>query len=114
MFYFVLVLFNLILIEAITNLLVKSELFLPVRKYLFGSKNRILKFASRILDCPYCTSVWVSLGSVCMLYLFIIGILPSLLALFLLGIVLHRCSNILHFVIDRIDPHFGNGQGEQK
>jgi len=101
-----------LLVEAITGILVKSELFLPVRKYLFESNYRIFKFVFRILDCPYCTSVWVSLFCVCMLYLYIIGMLHEILALFLLGIILHRFSNIIHHLIDRIDPHFGNGQGE--
>jgi hypothetical protein len=100
-----------LLVEAITGILVKSDLFIPVRKYLFESKNRVLKFVSEILDCPYCTSVWVSLFCVCMLYIFIIGILPRILALFFLGIILHRISNIVHHVIDRLDPNHGSGQG---
>ena len=99
---------TIILIEAITNILTKSELFRPLRAYLFSSNNKILKFVHNILDCAYCTSVWVSLSSILLLCLYINNLLPQMLALFFMGIILHRLSNILHFIIDRIDSnHIG-------
>ena len=96
---------TIILIEAITNILNKSELFEPVRRIFFESKNRIIKFISNIIECPYCTSVWVSLFCTAMLYLYKTDTLPQILALFFIGLVLHRISNILHHVIDRIDSN---------
>jgi len=98
------IIITIILVEAITGILTKSDIFLPLRKYLFKSNNRVLKFIHAILDCPYCTSVWVGIFFSIMLYLFIIKLLPQIMALFFMGIVLHRLSNILHFIIDRIDP----------
>lgn len=111
MIFIIIVLFNLVLVEAMTNLLTKSELFLPVRKYLFESNNRVYKFISKIVDCPYCTSVWVSLFCVCMLYLFLVNLLPTVFVLFFAGIVIHRLSNVLHCIIDRIDSNHRFGQG---
>ena len=99
---------TIILIEAITGIISKSELFEPLREFLFNSNNRILKFMHNVTDCSYCTSVWVSLFCTGMLCLYKINILPQILALFFMGIVLHRLSNVLHFIIDRIDSnHIG-------
>jgi len=95
----------IILIEAITGIITKSELFQPIRKFLFNSNSRILKFIHDITDCPYCTSVWVSLFCTGMLCLYKLNIMPQLLALFFMGVVLHRLSNVLHFIIDRIDSN---------
>jgi len=99
------ILVTIIVIEAMTNILSKSELFRPLRKFLFESKNKSLRFIHDILDCPYCTSVWVSVFCVIMLYLYINEILPQMLALFFIGILFHRLANILHFVIDRLDSN---------
>jgi hypothetical protein len=96
---------TIILIEAITGIITKSELFRPLRVFLFESNNRFLKFIHDITDCPYCTSVWVSLFCIAMLCLYKYNIMPQILALFFMGIVLHRLSNILHFMIDRIDSN---------
>jgi len=99
------ILITIILIEAITNILSKSELFSPLREFLFNSNSKVLRFIHNMIDCPYCTSVWVSLFLTVMLYLYNINTLPQILALFFMGIVLHRISNVLHFVIDRIDSN---------
>ena len=96
---------TIILIEAITNILTKSDILRPLRAYLFGSKNRVLKFIHNILDCSYCTSVWVSLSSILLLCLYINHLLPHILALFFMGVILHRLSNVLHFIIDRVDSN---------
>jgi len=98
----------IILIESITNIITKSELFSPIREFLFNSDYKILKFVHSILDCPYCTSVWVSLFCTAMFYLYIINSLPYTLALFFIGLILHRLSNVLHFIIDRFDSNHDN------
>jgi len=107
------ILITIILIESITNILSKSILFEPIREF-FHKHN---KFIYKLLDCPYCTSVWVGMFCVTMLYLHNINILPLSLALFFVGIVFHRLSNILHFIIDRIDSNylvFLDKENEQK
>jgi len=95
-------LITIVLIEAITNILSKSVLFGPVREF-FHKHN---KFIHKLLDCPYCTSVWVGIFCVAMLYLYNINVLPLPLALFFMGIVFHRLSNVLHFIIDRINSNY--------
>ena len=105
MYLILAVIVTVISIEAITGILCKSELFRPIREFVFESNNRVLKFIHNILDCPYCTSVWVSLFCTVMLYLDVINLLPQILALFFIGLVLHRVSNVLHFIIDRIDSN---------
>lgn len=95
-----LILFAIILTEAITQLITKSEFFKPIRKFFFKKKkNRFFNWIHDLLDCGYCTSVWVGLFVViCM-----IVVNNIVLNAFFVGIVLHRLSNILHFIIDRID-----------
>jgi len=86
-----------ICVEAITNLLTKSEIFKPFRKFFFDRReNKAFRFIHELLDCGYCTSVWVGwfVG-----FLYLKGYLCNLL---FIGIGLHRLSNILHHLIDRM------------
>jgi len=108
MFIFILVLLVLN-IEAVTNILSKSEMFKPLRASLFNhSGNRIVKFLHEVLDCPYCTSVWVSLFYVVMLYLVVeVYALSSAFMFIMFVIAFHRLSNILHHIIDRVDKTSG-------
>lgn len=96
-------------VEAVTNILSKSEIFKPFRAFLFKhSTNRIMKFLHELIDCPYCTSVWVSLFYVTMLYLVVeVYALSSVFVFFMLVIALHRIANVLHHIIDRVDKHSG-------
>ena len=89
----------IILIEALTELISKSEFFEPFRKFFFDRKDR--KFSNLIfnlLDCGYCTSVWVA-WFVIIVYILLDNFYVNT---FFYGIILHRASNILHFFIDRI------------
>jgi len=84
--------------EAITELVVKSELFEPLRKYCFESKYKIFNFIHRIIDCGYCFSVWAGFFVIILNYVtsnFIVDI-------FMLGIAIHRLSNIFHNLIDKL------------
>ena len=98
--YFILV----ILTEAITELVVKSEFFFPLRAYLHrkGLGNKFFKWVHELTDCGYCFSVWVG----CAIALFLVDMDTVLINKYfdwiLVGLVLHRVSNILHFLIDRI------------
>lgn len=101
-FEFLLLLIN---IEAVTNLISKSEIFKPLRAFLFKhSKNKIIKFIHDLVDCPYCTSVWVSFFYITLITL--CG-LSTVIMFFMLVISMHRMSNVLHHIIDRIDRNSG-------
>lgn len=93
-------------IEATTNILSKSLLFQPVKKYLSNfNSSRGCKFLHDLLDCPYCTSVWVSMFYTIMFVIFLNNLLPSILLWFFISIALHRASNIAHYIIDRLDEY---------
>lgn len=92
---------TIVLIEAVTNILSKSDIFEPVRAFFF----KHCKFIHNLLDCPYCTSVWVGVGSFFLLYLYTDDKLPIFVTLLCMGVVFHRLSNILHHIIDRIDSN---------
>jgi len=86
--------------EAITQLLTKSEFSIRfIKKPLFNKRgNKFFGFIHDILDCGYCTSVWAAT-------LPLIWFLTDnkFLNIIIILLVLHRLSNILHFVIDWID-----------
>ena len=88
----------IMLVEALTNIITKSELFEPIRKFFFN-KNKVFSWVHSLLDCPYCTSVWIAL------FVLLIFILLNnyYINLFFYGIILHRLSNICHDVIDRVN-----------
>ena len=87
----------IIFTEALTELAVKSELFEPVRKKLFKSKYKVLNFIHRIFDCGYCFSVWAA-----MITLIFFMLDNYIINWFILGIVLHRLSNLFHFLMDKL------------
>ncbi len=95
-----LILFAVILTEAITQIITKSEFFKPIRKFFFKKReNRFCNWIHDLLDCGYCTSVWIAwFVAICM-----IVVNNIVLNAFFAGIVLHRLSNIFHFIVDRID-----------
>lgn len=94
--------FGIVLTETLTELIVKSEILSPFRKFFFDRKtNKLFNKIHELLDCGYCTSVWVG---------WFFGILlfrESLLIneyvdWFFVGLLLHRASNFLHNIYDRI------------
>jgi hypothetical protein len=91
------ILLAIISVEAITNLLTKSEIFLPVRKFFHDrSENKIFSWFHSLLDCGYCTSVWIGW------IIAILFLLDGLCNFFIIGIGLHRLANLFHHIIDRI------------
>lgn len=90
----------LILTEAVTEVVVKSELFKPLRKLLFEKGNKFTKFLHDLLDCGYCTSVWV--GCFMSLMLIDLPLIHWSIDWLLYGLAIHRVSNMLHFVIDKL------------
>jgi hypothetical protein len=107
MLFFILILL-IINIEAVTNILSKSDIFKPVRRFLFNrSNNRSIRFLHDLLDCPYCTSIWVSLLYVTIFCMVEVYALSSAFMFVMLVIALHRMANLLHHVIDRVDKNSG-------
>ena len=95
------ILITIIATEAITELVVKSEFFEPLRKWLFESTSKILNFIHRIVDCGYCFSVWASILTTFMILQGEFGTVDFLVVI----LVVHRLSNMLHFIIDRLDTN---------
>ena len=89
--------------EAITELVVKSEFFEPLRKWLFESELKTLNFIHRIVDCGYCFSVWAALFNILILFILDYRIMDFVI----LTVVVHRLSNMLHFIIDRLNANKG-------
>ena len=107
-FLFYLLLFSLA-VEATVELLVKSQIFKPIRDSLSGDIP-IVKFFRSIFSCGYCMSVWASvLPAVWLTYnlgnfTFMGSFMPARFLLFLL--LIHRASNYLHDFHDKILDKF--------
>lgn len=102
------ILLLLLNIEASTNIISKSELFKPLRRFLFNrvEKSKFFKYLHELVDCPYCMSVWISAFYVCASLIALYNAVFLLLFLvFCLIIALHRLSNVLHYVIDLFDKY---------
>lgn len=97
------VIIAIILTEAITEIVVKSELFLPLRSKIFelGKNNKFFKWLHSLIDCGYCFSVWVGVFTSIFL-LNGLHIIHKYVDWFLLGIIIHRLSNLFHNIMDRI------------
>jgi len=97
------VVFVVVFIEALTEIITKSEITEPIRKFVFekGHKNKFFNWLHRLLDCGYCTSVWIGLFAALLLFRGLHLISPYLDWIFI-GLILHRLSNVFHFIVDRI------------
>lgn len=108
----------IIFVEAITEIIVQSEIFFSLRNFI----ARTSAFLGNLISCGYCTSVWVSAiigwalpGNV--LYLWMPNTTTMVIDCILKIFVLHRISNVLHeafsrwfsrlpfsLVVNKIDP----------
>lgn len=91
----------IILTEATTEILVKSELFRPVRQYLFEKGKPALTYLHDLLDCGHCTSVWVG-WFMALILLGDINVVHWSIDWLFLGLAVHRLSNVWHFAIDKL------------
>lgn len=89
--------------EAITQLLTKSEFSTRfIKKPLFNMRgNKFFGFIHDVLDCGYCTSVWAAILPAIWFFTDPGG--PKFLDVIIYILVLHRLSNMLHFLIDWLD-----------
>ena len=90
--------------EAITELVVKSEIAEPFRKKSFelGKTNKFFGWLHKLLDCGYCFSVWAGYVVAILLFRDLNIFFNAGIDWVFLGLFLHRSSNILHNIIDRI------------
>jgi hypothetical protein len=96
--YFFLQLLGLVLVtEAIVELVIKSEIFRPVREQIFKAGD----WFKKLFSCGYCFSVWVATGLVFLSQTSYPLVGNKFLDLALAALVVHRLSNILHNVIDK-------------
>jgi hypothetical protein len=72
--------------EAMTQLTCKAEIFNRLREWL----KSLSSFTNELLSCPYCVSVWVA-GFTVILYASY-----EWSWWFILLLVIHRISNVLH------------------
>ena len=86
--------------EAATNLLTKSEFSSrTIKKFLFRWRHiDTCNFLHELLECGYCTSVWVAIPTA---YWYLERI--NYVDLIVFALIIHRLSNILHFYIDVLD-----------
>ena len=85
----------IILVEAITEIIVASKIMQPLREFLFRNSP----FFGELVDCGYCTSVWVS-ASVAWIVPLLIS--PYLIVNYLVTMfLLHRLSNVWHEAIQK-------------
>jgi len=82
--------------EAITELVVKSEFFSPVREFFFNRrKKQFFEFIHDVLDCGYCFSVWAAFLTVALFYS-----KNELIYIFMGCVIIHRLSNVAHYLVD--------------
>ena len=92
---------SIILTEAVTEVLVKAEITKPIRAWLFKhKKTKVFNFLHELLDCGYCTSVWI--GSAASILFIDTILINECISWFIFGLIIHRMSNLWHFVIDRV------------
>jgi len=96
-YFLIQVLCCILLTEAVTELIVKSEIFKPIRNVLFKLGN----WVEKLFSCGYCFSVWAAIGVVFLTNTSYPLVGNDLLDLGLMSLVVHRLSNILHNVIDK-------------
>ena len=83
---FILVLF----VEAVTEILVSSVIFQKPREFIYVRNG----FLGELVNCGYCTSVWVAAA---VAWLYVLPICPWFAANYIIStFVIHRLSNLLH------------------
>jgi hypothetical protein len=94
----------IVLTEAITELVVKSKIFEPLRAKLFdlAERSKVFKWLHELIDCGYCFSVWTGWLVAFLLFFGSSFIIHKYVDWIILGLVLHRLSNVFHFIVDRL------------
>ena len=86
----------IIMVEAVTEIIISSEIFLGIRNW-FAKRS---SFFQKLLSCGYCFSVWVAAS--------VAWVLPGdvttypYLDIIIKIFVVHRLSNVLHELFKRL------------
>ena len=91
------IIFLVFLTELLTELVIKSEIFRPVRNSIF----KLGDWFTKLFSCGYCFSVWAAAGVVLISNTSYTLTGTYWIDLGLTALVVHRMSNILHNVIDK-------------
>ena len=90
----------IVVVEAITNIITKSQFFSPVKEFFFNRrKNKLFNWIHELFDCGYCMSVWIGW----FVYICWFCFDSRIISIIFIGFALHRLANVLHFVIDRLN-----------
>lgn len=91
--------------EAVTEIIVKSNIFIFIRDYLDkrSKESSFFEFFSELLACGHCTSVWVAFFVSLILTIGGVTLVNKYVDWFLLWMLTHRFSNLIHFFIDFVD-----------
>jgi len=101
--FWVTLLFAVILTELLTELVIKSVVFKPVRDRIKG----LHKYLAELFSCGYCFSLWASYGVVLLLGLAYNFTGWYYVDLTLTGLIVHRLSNYLHNFNDKcLDKYY--------
>ena len=105
-------LLSIVLVEAITEVITKSEIFLPIREKIFklGQKIKFFKWLHSLFDCGYCFSMWSGMF-ISVLFFRDVNLIHHYIDWFFVAIVLHRLSNLFHNIMDRIYGIENYGKG---
>ena len=97
------VLLCILLTELTTELVIKSEIFKPVREIIF----KLGDWFTKLFSCGYCFSVWAATGVVFLTNTSYPLIGNHWLDLGLMALVVHRLSNYLHNFNDKaLDKYY--------
>lgn len=94
-----------VVIEALTEIVVKSKILEPLRLKVdvFRSRSKFLHYITTPLFCPHCFSVWASLF---VTNIFFIYSVQNIFLMLILVLFFHRLSNYLHMLVDRVDKFY--------
>jgi len=94
-------LLGILFCELITELVIKSEIFESFRGVFTSRKNKnwFYWYIGSILSCGYCFSVYSGIFSALLLKINLMGY--GIIGIIFSGLIIHRCSNILHNLIDK-------------
>ena len=92
-----------VLTEAITEIVTKSEIFNPIRAKIFslGQSNKFFSWLHSLLDCGYCFSVWAG-ALTAILFFRDVNLIHVYIDWFFVALVLHRLSNLFHNFVDKV------------
>ena len=81
---------TVVLVEAITELVIKSRVFRKLRECVSRKSN----FLKELLMCGYCFAFYASV--ICVLWLKVTLILSGWVGMIVALFIIHRCSSHLH------------------